>query len=683
VKDFRLSEKFLDDYQDKDVPWGYGDLSYTTFKSKYARHLNDDPAADTEEWWECVRRVVEGVFSIQKRYCHEHGLEWLNQRGQKSAQIMYDKIFHFKFTPPGRGLFIMGSPVVELRGSAALQNCAFISTKNLHLNFTEPFMFLMDMSMCGVGVGFDTKGTGKVVIQERSTNGSTLLIDDSREGWVDALRVTLESYAGGPSYKLDYSKIRPKGSPIKTFGGVAPGPAILKKLCEKSIPSILEPLVGEEITSTAIVDLMNHIGVCVVSGNVRRSAELAIGDWNDSKYIEMKNHKKHGKALKSHRWMSNNSIFAHVGMDYTEIGEHISTNGEPGCIWMENVHSFGRRKDGFDDTDEAEGFNPCVEQPIESHECCTLVELYPGNHESPEEFIETVKFAYMYGKTVTLVSTHNKKSNQVMMKNRRIGTSMSGIEQAITKFGKRVFFREFCDAGYVAIRNWDRIYSNWLGVPRSVRVTTVKPSGTVSLLAGASPGIHKPNGRKYIRYVGWERDHRYIDAFKSAGFLVEENIRSEDKTELMVLFPVEETKPCRYTEEETNIWEQFQLASDMQYWWSDNGVSCTVKFDPETEKNQISDCLATYESRLKAISLLPKSGHRYLQCPYTMVSDNYKKQDRYIDGHRIIWTTEEFETYRRKINSVKLREELARIAIDAAGEKGCTNDTCEVEVQHV
>jgi ribonucleotide reductase alpha subunit len=1034
LRDFRLSEKFLEQYVNKKVNWIYGDLGYSTFKRSYARFINEDHNERTEEWWECVRRVVEGVFSVQKKYCAEHGLEWINQRGQKSAQIMYDKIFNFKFTPPGRGLAVMGSPVVDIKGSACLQNCAFTSTKNLHLNFTEPFEFLMDMSMCGAGVGFDTRGAGKAIIQEPGKNGSTLVIDDSREGWVDAMRATLESYRGGPRYKLDYSKIRAKGEPIKTFGGKAPGPEPLRKLCEENIPSILDKRIGEEITSVDIVELMNFIGICVVTGNVRRSAELAIGNFEDKDYVEMKNFKLFPKELDSHRWMSNNSVLAEVGADYSGIAEHIAANGEPGVIWMDNVHSFGRHIDGFDDTDEAEGFNPCitsdtwittdqgpkqvseligkkfnavlngkiytstqngfwetgvrdvyqidtiegfsikatenhkfrtadgewkevcdlspgdklavnqhaewhqdpagdegtygegyvlglitgdgtfvkenklhreravlsvwqhggytgivdhvcncfsewkftqikgrnelrirkeqldgicirwglnhnkdlgqiekahahmatgflkgifdadgsvqgsqekgcsvrltavredhlevvqrmllrkgvysriyrnrreqskrrlpdgkggyklyntqsiheliiantslqrfaervgfedtkkrdklnqlianykrepnqdrfigtvsavtlisedvvydctindshafdangfvshncVEQPEEDREMCTLVENYPGNHDSAEEFIETLKYSYLYAKTVTLIPTHNKKSNQVMMKNRRIGSSMSGIEQAIAKFGKRAFFEEFCDAGYAAIRNWDRVYSNWLGVPRSVRVTTVKPSGTVSLLAGASPGIHKPQGKRYIRYVGWDRDHALIPVFKKAGYIVEEKIRNKGDEELLVLFPVEEKRAFRYTEEETNIWEQFQMAADMQHWWSDNGVSCTIKFDPNTETAQIEDCLVTYEDRLKAISLLPKSGHGFKQAPYTLVSDSYGKEDRYLDKHRIIWTDEEFEHYRDSIDSKLFRKEAAKVSAEAEGERYCSNETCTV-----
>lgn len=684
MRDFKLSDKFLDEYKNKEVQWGFEDLSYTIFKRSYARHLNEDKNERTEEWWECIKRVVEGVFSIQKGYCKKNNLEWNNARAQRSAQIMYDKIFNFKFTPPGRGLWAMGSPIIDLKGSACLQNCAYTSTKNLNLDATEPFLFMMDMSMLGPGVGFSLYGANKITIEERPEITSTLVVDDSREGWVEALRVTLMSYFGGPRYKIDYSKIRPKGSPIKTFGGIAPGPEPLINLCEKHIPKVLDPLIGEMLDSVTIVDIMNFIGRCVVSGNVRRTAQIALGDPHDEPYIEMKNWKKFKKELNERRKYSNNSVYGYLGMDYKNITEHIIANGEPGIVWMENVAKFGRMVDGELDPDDfrwdhAEGVNPCSEQFLEDEEMCTLVEIYPANHDDEKEFIETLKYAYMYAKTVTLVPTHNPKTNAVMMKNRRIGASISGIEQAITKFGKRRFLQEFCDAGYKEIRRWDRIYSNWLGIPRSIRVTTVKPSGTVSLLTGASPGVHKPIARRYIRYVKWDTSHPYIEIFKKAGYIVE--IDETEPTSSYVLFPIEEIKPYRYTEETTNIWEQFQMVSDLQHWWSDNGVSCTIKFD-EKEINQIEDCLSTYESRIKAISLLPKAGHMYVQAPYTLVSDNYKKEDRFVGKYKIIWLNKEWEDYKKKINSKLLRKEISKLAITSEGEVGCTNDSCEVKLNN-
>ena len=138
MRDFKLSEKFLDEYKTKEVDWGYGDLSYTVYIRTYSR-LKED--GEKEEWWETVKRVVDGVFNTQKKHCEQNNLEWNNQRAQRSAQIMYDKIFNFKFTPPGRGLENMGSLKVERHGSLPLFNCAFVSTENIHVDFAESFCF--------------------------------------------------------------------------------------------------------------------------------------------------------------------------------------------------------------------------------------------------------------------------------------------------------------------------------------------------------------------------------------------------------------------------------------------------------------------------------------------------------------------------------------------------------------
>ena len=149
LRDFKLSQKFLDQYKNTPVPWGYGTLSFTTYKRTYARRLE---TGEIEDWWQTVQRVVEGTFSIQKDHCNKLNLEWIQYRAQRSAQIMYDKIFNFKFLPPGRGLWAMGSEIVDKIGSCALNNCSYISTNDFNVDFTEPFCFTMDMSMLELSV---------------------------------------------------------------------------------------------------------------------------------------------------------------------------------------------------------------------------------------------------------------------------------------------------------------------------------------------------------------------------------------------------------------------------------------------------------------------------------------------------------------------------------------------------
>jgi hypothetical protein len=151
------------------------------------------------------------------------GLPWDDRKAQGSAQEMFERMWQFKFTPPGRGLWMMGTDLIYNKGGAALNNCAFVTTANIDIDFAAPFCFLMDMSMFGVGVGSDTKGVGKVRISNPEISGEVFVVDDSREGWVELLSVVLNAYAGRarlPKF-IDYSEVREMGSPIKGFGGVA------------------------------------------------------------------------------------------------------------------------------------------------------------------------------------------------------------------------------------------------------------------------------------------------------------------------------------------------------------------------------------------------------------------------------------------------------------------------------
>ena len=262
------------------------------------------------------------------------------------------------------------------------------------------------------------------------------------------------------------------------------------------------------------------------------------------------------------------------------------------------------------------GSNPCSEQSLEDHELCCLVETFPAHHESLQDYKRTLKFAYLYAKCVTLVATHNEKTNAVMQRNRRIGCSMSGIVQAINKLGRHVFYN-WCDEGYSYIKNLDRIYSEWLCVGRSIKMTSVKPSGTVSLLCGATPGIHYPEAEYYIRNIRIANTSPLIKACLEAGYKVEEDSYSPDTS--VVSFPVRENYFVKGKKDVT-IWEQFANAAAMQHWWADNQVSITVTFN-QKEESDIKSCLEIYQNQLKSISLLPIAEHGYVQAPYIPITE--------------------------------------------------------------
>ena len=612
---FKLDQRFLEQFKDRQPEWG--PLGYITYKRTYARTIEDENGGRTEEFWETVRRVVEGCYTIQWNHCQSLKLPWKPEKAQRSAQEMFRLMWNFKFLPPGRGLWMMGTDYIYIRGSAALNNCAFVSTDEIDTDFAEPFCFLMDLSMLGTGVAFDTKGAGMVTIRTPQIGEYTHVVEDSKEGWTDLVRTVLNAYVGRGKrpVHVDYSKIRPLGSPIKTFGGIAPGPGPLKE-CVANIDKILAPRDGHPISSSDITDLMNVIGKCVVSGGVRRTAELALGDPGDEEYLQLKDPKRNKDLLMAWRWASNNSVIANEGMDYQRAGTQTASNGEPGYFWLENARAYGRVKDGPTYVDaKVAGTNPCAEQSLESYEICNLVETFPSRHESLEEYLRTLKFAYLYAKTVTLIPTHNERTNAIMLRNRRIGLSQSGIVESFARHGRREHFR-WCDEGYKYVGKLDRIYSQWLCVPESIKRTSIKPSGTVSLLPGVTPGIHYPHSQYYWRTIRLDKTSALIEPIKQAGYRLEESVYGDNTT--IAYFPVCEKYFLR-SKKDVSVWEQVENVAQMQYYWADNQVSATITFTKEEAKD-IPFILELYESRLKSISFLPLNDHNYPQAPYQEIT---------------------------------------------------------------
>ena len=524
----------------------------------------------------------------------------------------------------------MGTPVVHKKNlSAALNNCAFVSTEDFASDPSKPFSFLMDASMLGVGVGFDTKGRGKVAVLGPSDETPIkYVIDDNREGWVESVSMELKSYFGvkgvkQPRVEFDYSAIRPEGLPLKTFGGVSSGPGPLKDL-HKRIAEVLDKRVGKTLDSRSIVDLFNLIGKCVVSGNVRRSAEIAFGEADDDEFLDLKNYEKNPDRM-AYGWSSNNSVFAQIGMDYTNIANRLRDNGEPGLAWLENMQKFGRMADGPNWKDRrVKGGNPCLEQSLESYELCCLVETFPARHKSLEEYKRTLKFAYLYAKTVTLRMTHWPETNRVMLRNRRIGCSVSGVADFLGKHSLDEL-RIWLDEGYQTVQKWDEVYSNWFCIPRSIKTTSVKPSGTVSLLAGATPGMHFPESRIYIRRMRMSKNDPLAKPLLAAGYSVVPAIGQEDTT-VVAEIPIKLPEGVR-VQSEVSMFEQLSLAAFMQRYWADNQVSCTVTFDPVTEGPHIAQMLQYFQYQLKGVSLFPKQDYgRFPQLPYEAISEEVYEQ---------------------------------------------------------
>jgi adenosylcobalamin-dependent ribonucleoside-triphosphate reductase len=670
---FRLAEEFVAGYKGKTVPWGYKDaagnsVGEITFLRTYSR-LKEDGTKET--WVDVCERVINGMYSLQKDHCKTNRLPWNDAKAQASAKEAFDRMFNLKWTPPGRGLWVMGTAIVnEQKNSAALQNCAFVSTDSMNKNNpAKPFAFLMEASMLGVGVGFDDRGADKdFVIYDPQPDTDPISIPDTREGWVESVALLINSYLK-PDQKspvFDYSQIRPAGTPIKTFGGTAAGHEPLEKL-HNYIRKLFNGRAGEKLTRRDIADIGNLIGVCVVSGNVRRSAELLIGRLDDKDFLNLKNaevfpeRNSYDPAAPGWAWMSNNSIEATVGADLSTIVDGIANNGEPGVVWMDMSRKYGRLVDPANNKDwRVAGYNPCAEQSLESYEMCTLVETYLNRHDSIEDYRRTLKFAYLYAKTVTLLPTHWEETNAIMQRNRRIGTSMSGVANFADRKGLPAL-RDWMDKGYETIQTYDKGYSEWLGIRESIKTTTIKPSGTVSILAGESPGVHwTPGGEYFNRAIRFSNEDPMLPLFKMANYRVEPASESPTTTSV-VFFPIK--SDAKRSEKDVSIYEKVALAATAQRHWSDNSVSVTVSFNAEIEKDDVGTVLHMFDGQLKTVSFLPMGNAVYPQMPYTQITEKEYEEDGVM-----------------KLFPIDLKGVYEGMAADAVGEMYCTTDACEIKL---
>lgn len=706
VEKFKLSKKFLEDYEGKQPNWGFGALSYFLYKRSYARTKED---GNQEEYWETLKRVVEGCYYIQKRHCVEHRLTWDNRKAQKSAQTMFKKMWEFKFTPPGRGLWLMGVWEVLDKTAAGLYNCLFRSTITIDKEFGEPFAWTCEMLMCGSGVGYDTKGAGKVLVTKPTGTPIVYIIPDSREGWAEAVRLLINSYDGAKGRRplvFDYSQLRPAGAIIKTFGGTASGPEPLEEGLE-NIRALLDNRDGELITSVDIVDIFDFMAKFVVAGNTRRSALLALGDPNDLEFNTCKDPSQYGFELSDRRWASNHSIDFSNEIVTDSLIKGIQANGEPAPINLDKIRHYGRLCDPYQKEGDqyydglVMGVNPCAEISLEDGEPCNVPETYPANHDSVEEYLDTLKYAFLYAKSVTLLPTHSELTNAVLMRNRRIGVSQTGIQQALNKFGTKTYFRDFCDKGYQELRRLDRMYSRWLGIPTSIKITSVKPSGSVSLLTGSTPGMHWAHSKHYLRTVRVACNSPLFAALEKAGYRIEldltnlsklnkikrelgtdelqlDKLNYSDSTEVVydwftdltelerkglirlgattvVYFPIEESNFTK-SKKDVSIWEQLLVCKELQYWWADNSVSNTITLREE-DKQDLKSALELFAPHIKTLSFLPLDTHTYLQAPYTTCTE-----EEYT----------EYASQLKNLDFTNITEE------NILGSKYCDNDTCMI-----
>jgi len=289
--------------------------------------------------------------------------------------------------------------------------------------------------------------------------------------------------------------------------------------------------------------------------------------------------------------------------------------------------------------DKCEIINPCAEILLESHECCNLSEIYLNNIESKAELKDCAKLLYKTQKAICALPFIHEKTNEVVHRNMRIGVGITGVCQSLNKL-------EWLDECYAHLKDFDEKWSERKGYPTSVRLTTIKPSGTLSLLSGSTPGVHPAYANYFIRRVRMSSDDALVDTCRDAGYPVEYVKRfdgTEDHGTVVIEFPCNINGDTILAEDMTAI-KQLELVKEMQTKWSDNSVSVTVYYRLE-ELDEIKEWMEkNYENSLKTVSFLLHSDHGFEQAPYEEITkEEYEKRVARLKDIEVVVTGEVLE----------------------------------------
>lgn len=730
----------------------WGKLGWVTYKRTYARWLPEQQR--TENWPETVKRVVEGNINLDPRLQTTNPTSPVIDELTTEAQDLFKLIYGLAATPSGRNLWISGTDYQQRNGDA-LNNCWFIAVRPqaygqshivpAYLNQQQPapsmpFAFMFDQLMKGGGVGFsvvsqnvarfpqiahqvkliitissksrsynDALKSGAVNAEkwqatqqtaDDQTKAAYYQVPDSREGWVLALarlidaHFNLKNVVPVSQITLDMSQIRPKGTRIKGFGGTASGPMpLIEMLLDVNrILNAAQSSAASRLTAVDCTDIGNLIGKAVVAGNVRRSAEMALGSATDQAFITMKQDQK---KLYHHRWASNNSVAVDSGFaNYEPVAASVAKSGEPGIVNLDLSRNYGRIADGYQPgiDGEVEGTNPCGEISLSNGEPCNLFEVFPYIAEKQGwKLARVFELAARYAKRVTFSNYDWEVSRRAIQKNRRIGISISGIQDwFLAEFGKRVVtgfttnqdpktgrimkkpiydsaVTKRVDQLYQVVKTADQKYSQELNCQPSIKLTTVKPSGTVAKLAGMSEGMHFHYAPYLIQRIRFQANDPLLPALKACGYHIEPDVYT--KNTMCVEFPIKAINaddPHFASAGNVSIEEQFATQAFLQKYWSDNAVSCTITFQPK-EAAKIADLLYQYRFNTKSTSLLPYSGAKFKQAPKEPITKAV-----YLEKLRAI--TDDVATVFEQQNGGRDQKDAALI-----GQSDCATGACPIK----
>ena len=600
--------------------------------SRYSRWLYDEERRET--WPETVGRYFT-FFKEHVKDLHNFNIP------DTLVKELEEAVLSLEIMPSMRCLMSAGDALK--RENIAGYNCSYIAIDRVQ-SFDEILYILMN----GTGVGFSVERqfVSKLpeVAEEFHHTDSTILVADSKLGWAKALKELISMLYVGQIPKWDLSKVRPSGAPLKTFGGRASGPEPLESLFEFCI-KIFQGATSRKLNSIECHDLVCKIGEVVVVGGVRRSALISLSNLSDDRM----RHAKAGQWWEANpqRALANNSAC------YTEkpdIGIFMdewkalydSKSGERGIFNRESAVKMAAAN-GRRETEGWEfGTNPCSEIILRDREFCNLSEVVVRANDTPETLKRKVRLAAILG-TFQSTLTNFRYISKTWKKNceeeRLLGVSLTGImdcKYTNGKSPKHVLPALLQDLKNEAIKT-NAEFAKKIGIPQSVAITCVKPSGTVSQLTDAASGIHARHNPYYIRTVRGDKKDPLTKMMIEYGFPVENDVMKPDHTSVFS-FPMKVEAGAVFRTDMSAI-EQLELWLTYQKYWCEHKPSVTISVK-EHEWIDVGAWVYKHFEYMSGVSFLPFSEYTYQQAPYQDCDEKeYKdlvsKMPKDIDWNRL------------------------------------------------
>tara|TARA_R100001015_G_C4629054_1_gene189612 strand:+ start:592 stop:2460 length:1869 start_codon:yes stop_codon:yes gene_type:complete len=579
-------------------------------KSRYARYLPDLKRRET--WGETVNRYLNF---------------WVD-RGVKLTDVekvtLFDTIFSMEVMPSMRALMTAGEALD--RDNVAGFNCSYIT-----IDSPRAFDEMMYILMCGTGVGFSVErqyiSNLPIVAEDFHETETVIHIADSKIGWAKSYRELVSLLYSGQLPRWDASRVRPSGSPLKTFGGRASGPEPLIDLFNFTV-GIFRGAAGRKLTSLECHDLCCKIAQIVVVGGVRRSALISLSNLTDDR-IRRAKHGNWGDHT-PHRALANNSACYTEKPDFEAFlnewsSLYESRSGERG-IFSRPASQKQAAKNGRRDSEYHFGTNPCSEIILRPNQFCNLSEVVVRPNDTVEDLKRKVRNATILG-TLQATLTDFRYLRRIWEKNTAeealLGVSLTGIldNPLMTLKNKNLptVLEWLRDEAIATNKEW----ASKLNIEQSTAITCVKPSGTVSQLVNSASGIHGRYAPYYIRRVRADSRDPLCTVLDEANVPSEIDVNSP--TTKVFSFPQQAPKKAVFASEQTGM-EQLELWQTYQEHWCEHKPSITVYYR-DNEFLAIGDWIYNNFDDVSGISFLPYSDHTYEQAPYEQITkEEYDKQ---------------------------------------------------------